>query len=205
MISRETRDRSTRRAALIGAAGALTLGVGGLVVAPALAQERQAQAVMMTTAQSAVTAAVTAAEEQAAAEAAAAAAHAAGVQRDIDAVVGLARAQVGDSYRMGASGPNTFDCSGLTMWVYRQALGVSLPHNTHAQWNAIQDTWYAGQKEPRAGDLVFFFANGADHVGLYVGDGMMVHAENPRTGVVLAPIYSGYWANHLTGFGRVIH
>ena len=201
-------DRRTRRIALAGGAGVLTLGLA-LSFYPALAADQQ-QATMHTTEASAVSGAVVAAEAravaeaQAAAEAAAAAAAAeAEAQSRGNAVVDLAYAQVGDAYVMGGSGPNAFDCSGFTMWVYQEALGVSLPHNTHAQWNAIDNTWYAGEKEPLPGDLVFFFNNGADHVGIYVGDGMMVHAANPGTGVTVDSIYDGYWGNKLTGFGRV--
>ncbi len=191
---------SNRRLALIGAGGVLAVALGAVVVAPSMASIGT-DAVMLTTTQSTVADAVAEAEAAAAAEAA----HAAQVQQQLDAVVDLALAQEGDSYAMGASGPDTFDCSGFTMWVYDVALGVSLPHNTHAQWNAIEDTWYAGEKEPQPGDIVFFFENGADHVGLYIGDGMMIHAENPGSGVIVSPIYSGYWADNLTGFGRIVH
>jgi len=192
--------RSKQRLALAGVAGILAMSVGVLVVSPALA-EVGTDATMIASSQSTV--AYATADAVAAAEAEAA--HAVELQAQIDAVVSLAYAQVGDSYSMGASGPDTFDCSGFTMWVYEEALGVSLPHNTHAQWDAIEDTWYVGEKEPQPGDLVFFFENGADHVGLYVGDGMMVHAENPGSGVIVSPIYEGYWADDLTGFGRVVH
>jgi cell wall-associated NlpC family hydrolase len=204
-------NRRIRRLTLAGTAGVLAIGLGA-VVYPAWADERAQQAVMLeaptTTVSSAVAdaeAAAVAARAAAEAQAAAEAAHAAQVQAQTSSVVDLAYAQVGDGYSMGASGPSVFDCSGLTMWVYNQAMGVSLPHNTHAQWNAIDDTWYAGGKQPQPGDLVFFFNNGADHVGIYVGDGKMVHAANPRTGVTVDSIYDGYWGNKLTGFGRIIH
>ncbi len=197
----------TKRVIAAGAAGALVLGLAAALI-PAGAAEADVRAVMLAPAQQTVVDAVAAAEVEAARVAAAAAAEAeraAATQSQIDAVVNLAHAQVGDAYRLGASGPDVFDCSGFTMWVYANAAGVSLPHNTHAQWNAVGDTWYAGEREPRPGDLVFFFSNGADHVGLYVGDGMMVHAANPRTGVEVASVYDSYWGNKLTGFGRVIH
>jgi len=200
-------NHRVRRITLAGVAGVLAVGMGA-VVYPAWAEERAQQAVMLEVSTSTVLSAVAAAEAQAAAEAAhaaAEAAHAAQVQAQINAVVDLAYAQVGDAYAMGATGPDVFDCSGLTMWVYNEALGVSLPHNTHAQWNAIEDTWYVGEKEPQPGDLVFFFNNGADHVGIYVGDGMMVHAANPGTGVTVDSIYDGYWGSKLTGMGRIVH
>jgi cell wall-associated NlpC family hydrolase len=196
---------SNRNIVLMGTAGVLAAFA---VAAPALAGDWAQPAAMPEVSASPVAGAVADAEAQAQAEAQAAAeaaaAAAAAKQSQLDAVVDLAYAQVGDAYVYGAAGPDAFDCSGFTMWVYQQALGVSLPHHTHAQWNAV-DSWYAGEREPQPGDLVFFFANGADHVGIYVGDGMMVHAANPGTGVTVDPVNSGYWANHLTGYCRVVH
>jgi len=177
-----------RRLAGAGVAGLLVLALGVGVAAPSFA----ADAAMVETTSSTVTDAVAQAQAQQVEIAA-----------QQQAVVDLAMAQEGDPYSMGASGPNVFDCSGLVMYVYENALGVSLPHNTHAQWDAIDDTWYVGEKEPQPGDLVFFFDNGADHVGIYIGDGMMISAQNG--GVQVQPIYSGYWAPYLTGFGRIIH
>jgi len=194
----ELQTESSRKLVLTGVGGMLALALGAAVISSTAAAS-DTDAVMLPTTQSTVTDAVAAAAAAAAVEAARVAA----LQAQIEAVGSLAHEQVGDSYRMGAWGPDAFDCSGFTMWVYQNTLGVSLPHNTHAQWNAIPDTWHAGEKDPQQGDLVFFF-DGADHVGVYVGDGMMVHAENSGTGVVVSPIYEGYWADNLTGFGRII-
>jgi cell wall-associated NlpC family hydrolase len=84
----------------------------------------------------------------------------------------------GDPYVWGAAGPSSFDCSGLVMWAYQQ-VGISLPHYTGAQWN-MGEHISRSQLEP--GDLVFFFSD-ISHVGLYVGDGMMLDA--PSTGQVV--------------------
>lgn len=103
-------------------------------------------------------------------------------------------AQVGDPYVWGATGPNSFDCSGLTQYAYKAA-GISLTHFTGAQWNEGRKV---SRSEARPGDLVFF---GSDlhHVGLYLGDGMMVHA--PRTG---KPVQvSSISTQPLAGFIRV--
>jgi len=93
-------------------------------------------------------------------------------------VVSIARKYLGAPYRWAAAGPNAFDCSGLTMFVYRQ-VGVSLPHSSRAQIGS-------GQRVSRSnlapGDLVFF-GSPIHHVGLYVGGGMMIHA--PHTGDVV--------------------
>ncbi|MFB9234735.1 NlpC/P60 family protein [Plantactinospora siamensis] len=83
--------------------------------------------------------------------------------------------QVGDPYVWGAVGPNSFDCSGLTQYAYKAA-GISLTHYTGAQW---QSGRAVSRADARPGDLVFFYSD-VHHVGLYLGDGLMVHA--PRTG-----------------------
>lgn len=93
-------------------------------------------------------------------------------------VVAIAKRYLGAPYRWGASGPNSFDCSGFTSFVYRQ-VGVSLPRTSRAQINA-------GPRVSRAdlqpGDLVFF-GSPIHHVGIYVGGGQYIHA--PRTGDVV--------------------
>ncbi|WP_433284153.1 C40 family peptidase [Micromonospora sp. CA-244673] len=103
-------------------------------------------------------------------------------------------AQVGDPYVWGATGPNSFDCSGLTQYAYKSA-GISLTHFTGAQWNEGRKV---SRSDARPGDLVFF---GSDlhHVGLYLGNGVMVHA--PRTG---KPVQvSSISTQPLAGFVRV--
>ncbi|MFJ2767395.1 NlpC/P60 family protein [Streptomyces sp. NPDC087300] len=99
------------------------------------------------------------------------------------AAVSYAYKALGSPYVWGATGPNAFDCSGLTQAAYRSA-GVSLPRTTYAQIAA-------GQRVPRSalrpGDLVFFYS-GISHVGIYVGHGEMIHAPNPSAPVRLAPI-----------------
>ncbi|WP_181447023.1 C40 family peptidase [Streptomyces sp. NTH33] len=99
------------------------------------------------------------------------------------AAVAYAYEKLGSPYVWGATGPHAFDCSGLTQAAYRSA-GVSLPRTTYAQINA-------GRRVPRSelrpGDLVFFYS-GISHVGLYVGNGQMIHAPNPSAPVRLAPV-----------------
>jgi cell wall-associated NlpC family hydrolase len=93
-----------------------------------------------------------------------------------------AESQIGKPYQWAATGPSTFDCSGLTMWAYDQ-VGVHLEHWTHDQWN---EGAHVARADLRAGDLVFFALSTSDpstihHVGMYVGNGQMVDA--PYTGV----------------------
>jgi cell wall-associated NlpC family hydrolase len=83
--------------------------------------------------------------------------------------------ELGKSYVWAASGPNHFDCSGLTMYVYQQA-GIYLPHSSAAQYNSGR---HVSRSEMRPGDLVFF-GSPIHHVGIYVGNGDMI--ESPQAG-----------------------
>jgi peptidoglycan DL-endopeptidase CwlO len=83
-----------------------------------------------------------------------------------------------DPYVWGAAGPNAFDCSGLTMWAYKQ-VGINLPHFTGSQWNAGT---HVSRSELQPGDLVFFYSD-KHHMGMYIGGGKMLHA--PHTGDVV--------------------
>ncbi|MFG2128150.1 NlpC/P60 family protein [Streptomyces sp. NPDC048751] len=99
------------------------------------------------------------------------------------AAVAYAYSKLGSPYVWGATGPDSFDCSGLTQAAYRAA-GLSLPRTTYTQINA-------GRRVSRAellpGDLVFFYS-GITHVGIYIGDGRMIHAPNPSAPVRVAPL-----------------
>jgi cell wall-associated NlpC family hydrolase len=88
--------------------------------------------------------------------------------------VTFACAQIGKPYGWGSSGPDSYDCSGLTSAAWREA-GVSLPHNAAQQRNAVR---YVDRGDLRAGDLIFYYAN-LSHVAIYVGDGWMVDAFQP--------------------------
>ena len=101
------------------------------------------------------------------------------------AAVNYAMAQVGDAYVYGASGPDAYDCSGLTMASWAQA-GVALPHSSSAQYSSGPQV-PASALQP--GDLVFYYSP-ISHVGMYIGNGMIVHAANPSTGVQVAGLYS---------------
>ncbi|MET8095101.1 NlpC/P60 family protein [Streptomyces sp. NPDC005236] len=98
----------------------------------------------------------------------------------------FARAQVGKPYVWGATGPDSYDCSGLTQAAWKAA-GVSLPRVTYDQVNAGTTVSLA---DARPGDLVFFYDD-ISHVGLYIGDGMMIHAPKPGAYVREESIYYG--------------
>jgi cell wall-associated NlpC family hydrolase len=103
--------------------------------------------------------------------------------------VQTALAQVGDMYGTGASGPDTFDCSGLTSYAYAAA-GVSLPHSSRAQ-STMGVAVARADLQP--GDLVFFYSP-VSHVGLYIGNGQMVHASVTGRPVAVTSVDKGGYA-----------
>jgi cell wall-associated NlpC family hydrolase len=109
--------------------------------------------------------------------------------------VAFAKAQVGKGYRYATSGPDTFDCSGLTAAAWASA-GVGLAHYSGAQYN---QTIHIGAGDLQPGDLVFYGPGGSRHVEIYIGGGMVVSASNPATGVKLAAVRFG----SASGYGRV--
>ena len=96
----------------------------------------------------------------------------------------FALTRVGDAYVWGAAGPAQFDCSGLVLWAYAQ-VGISLPHFTGAQWNSGV---HVSRSQLQPGDLVFFFPD-ISHVGMYVGNGMMVDAPTFGQPVQVQPVF----------------
>ncbi|GAB3072678.1 C40 family peptidase [Pedococcus soli] len=105
----------------------------------------------------------------------------------VSAVIAYAQAQLGKPYQWGATGPDSFDCSGLTMRAWQQA-GVNLSHYTGAQWS---ETSRVAISDLRPGDLVFYGSSGetSHHMGLYVGDGQMIEAPHTGANVRYASIY----------------
>jgi cell wall-associated NlpC family hydrolase len=116
------------------------------------------------------------------------------------AVVAAARAQLGKPYVWGATGPGSFDCSGLTGWAYAAA-GVQLPRTSRSQWGAGP---HPGLAELQPGDLLFWGNNPADprtihHVAIYLGAGVMIAAPHSGAVVRVQPVY----ANGYVGATRV--
>jgi cell wall-associated NlpC family hydrolase len=92
--------------------------------------------------------------------------------------------KAGDPYVWGAAGPGEFDCSGLVVWAYAQE-GIALPHYTGSLWNSGV---HVARSDLEPGDLVFFFSD-ISHVGIYIGDGMMIDAPNFGVPVHVEPVY----------------
>lgn len=95
----------------------------------------------------------------------------------------------GDPYVWGAAGPSEFDCSGLVVWAFAQE-GISLPHYTGSLWNSGM---HVSRADLEPGDLVFFFAD-ISHMGIYVGNGLMVDA--PSTGQVVR-VEQVWWSSYV--------
>lgn len=113
------------------------------------------------------------------------------------AAVAEAKRQVGKPYKYGGSGPENFDCSGLTSWAWREG-GKSLPHSSRAQYSA---TSRVSASDIAPGDLTFYgeSVSGIHHVGIYVGGGQMISA--PQTGDFVK--YQNAFRRDLIGIGRV--
>ncbi|EJT6171359.1 TPA: NlpC/P60 family protein [Clostridium perfringens] len=101
------------------------------------------------------------------------------------AVVSYAYQFIGRPYVFGATGPDSFDCSGFTSYVYRNAVGREITRTTYSQINQGRPV---SRDQLQPGDLVF--TNGVEHVGIYVGGGQMIHAARPGVGVIVGPIYN---------------
>lgn len=113
-------------------------------------------------------------------------------QQVVDAALG----KVGSSYVWGTSGPNTFDCSGLTSWAYRQ-VGINITRSSREQYSSVG--YKVAKSDLQPGDLVFYYSP-VSHVGLYIGNGKIVDAANPRAGVRVTSLDS----MPFTGARRVI-
>lgn len=109
-----------------------------------------------------------------------------------NAIVDYAYGFIGTPYVYGATGPNAFDCSGFTSYVFRNAAGIEISRTTYSQINVGTPVSY-GELQP--GDLVFTY--GLDHVGIYVGGGQYIHAPQPGQSVKVSPVTSFYAARRV--------
>ncbi|MFN8589981.1 MAG: NlpC/P60 family protein [Thermomicrobiales bacterium] len=118
-------------------------------------------------------------------------------------MVGFAMQYVGYPYSYGGEGPYSFDCSGFTKFVAMNALGLDITHDMFTQIDMGQSV---DRNSLQPGDLVFFantFRPGLSHVGIYIGDGQFVHAENESTGVRVSDLNSDYYGSRWAGATRL--
>ena len=118
----------------------------------------------------------------------------------VNKVISLAKSLFGKSYVWGAQGPSTFDCSGFTYYVFKNAANITLPRVSQDQ--STYGT-YVSKSNLKVGDLVFFDTNGANdgnvsHVGIYLGNNQFIHASSSKGKVVISEMssyYSGAYVN----------
>ena len=118
-------------------------------------------------------------------------------------IVDAAKKLLGKPYVYGAAGPNAFDCSGFTSYVFKQ-LGYSL--NRTAEGQASNGT-AVSKENLKPGDILLYTYRGLygiGHVGIYIGDGKMIHAGNSSTGVIVSDAFSGYYSPRYVGARRIV-
>lgn len=119
-------------------------------------------------------------------------------------IVDFAMQYYGYPYVWAGNGPGGFDCSGFTQYVILNTLGIDIGHDVAGQTNSgYWVDW--GSWQP--GDLVFFagtYRSGISHVGIYIGDGQFIHAENEGTGVTISSVWSDYYSGHYYGAFRLV-
>jgi cell wall-associated NlpC family hydrolase len=116
-------------------------------------------------------------------------------------VANLARELIGTPYAYGGSDPRGFDCSGLVFYTYSQA-GLRVPRTSQDQFKAVRKIALA---QADAGDLVFFQdQRKLSHVGIYLGDGLFVHAPETGRSVSIASLDAPYYQQHLVAVGRLL-
>lgn len=124
----------------------------------------------------------------------------------LEYVIYIAQQQLGKKYVFGSAGTKTFDCSGLTMYCFKQ-IGVSLRHSAYSEGYNNNNQKISSISSLRRGDLVFFntMSDGdqCDHVGIYLGNNYFIHASSGAAKVVVSNLGSGYY-NRVFSWGRRI-
>ena len=123
-----------------------------------------------------------------------------------DKFVSYSKKFIGTKYQRGATGPDSFDCSGFVYAMSRESVGVQLPRTSQAMYTyAI----LVPEADREVGDLVFFRTTGSNnisHVGILIDDNTFIHcaSDGPKTGVITSSLTENYWKNHYVGTGRFL-
>ena len=109
---------------------------------------------------------------------------------------------MGCKYVYGGNGPNSFDCSGFTKYIYKQ-FGVTLNRSSKDQ---VNNGVAVSKSNLQQGDLVFFSTNGVypTHVGIYIGDGNIVHASTAKDGVKISSLNTSYYTTNSFAARRIV-
>lgn len=121
-------------------------------------------------------------------------------------MVDYSKKYVGCPYKLGATGPDSFDCSGFVFSVSRESIGVQLPRTTKAIYKFCKNI---DASEREAGDLVFFkttTSGEVSHVGIYMGNNQFIHcaSDGPNTGVIVSSLKESYWKGKYFSTGRYL-
>ncbi|MGL5316134.1 MAG: C40 family peptidase [Peptostreptococcaceae bacterium] len=119
----------------------------------------------------------------------------------MDAAIGLLEQQLGKEYVWGATGPDSFDCSGLVQYIYKTSLGKNIPRTSYEQSKYGESV---NREDLQVGDLVFFDTMNkgrVSHVGMYIGNNEFIHASNAKDGVKKSTL-TGYYDNKYMGARR---
>lgn len=116
-------------------------------------------------------------------------------------IADYAKSFVGYPYVYGGASPSGFDCSGFVQYVYKQN-GISINRTATAQ---LSNGYYVSYNDMKPGDIIYFgYGNSASHVGIYIGNGNFVHAQNSSTGVVITSLSQSYYANRYLCAHRIV-
>jgi cell wall-associated NlpC family hydrolase len=130
------------------------------------------------------------------------------LSKDGSQIVSVAQTYLGTPYVWGGHTPSGWDCSGFVGWFYQNYLGIDIGYGSHYQYNTGRAV---DKSQLQIGDLVFFdtaggqevdAGNTASHVGMYIGNGQIIHAANPSTGTIISSLSDPYYSGTYLGARR---
>lgn len=127
------------------------------------------------------------------------------MEGNVGKLIQFAKTLLGKPYRYASSGPNSFDCSGFTSYCFRQTLGVKLSRSSRDQAFAGKEV---SKDQLKPGDLLFFNTTGnrISHVGIYIGNGNMIHASSgSNMKVMISPVFSGWYKSRYVTARRILN